>query len=78
MKFLLLILMFNVSTLLAAEVEGKINIMTEVYPPYNMQVDGKLKGISVEILDVMLERMELDQNSSDVILTNWSRAYSMP
>lgn len=77
MKILLLILMFNVSTLLAAADEGKINIMTEVYPPYNMQVNGKLKGISVEILDLMLERMKLDQNSSDVMLTNWSRAYSM-
>jgi len=74
MKLLILILAFNVTALFAAD---KINIMTEVYPPYNMEVNGELKGISVEILDAMLDHMKLDQNSSDVVLTNWSRAYSL-
>lgn len=77
MKFLLLLLLINATTLMAANVQNKINILTEVYPPYNMQVNGKLEGISVEILDAMLDHMNLDQKSSDVVLTNWSRAYSM-
>ncbi len=61
----------------AADNDTKITMMTEVYPPYNMQVDGRLEGISVDILEGILKILETGQTRDDVILTNWSRAYSM-
>ncbi len=56
---------------------SKITIMTEVYPPYNMKVDGQLKGISVDVLEAMLKLLNTGQTKDDFILSNWSRAYSM-
>ena len=61
----------------AEENYAKIIMMTEVYPPYNMEVDGRLQGITVDILEAMLEILDTGQTREDFILTNWSRAYSM-
>ncbi|MCK5070500.1 MAG: ABC transporter substrate-binding protein [Desulfocapsa sp.] len=56
---------------------GKITMLTEVYPPYNMEVDGKLQGITVDVLEAMLAILNTGQTRADFVLTNWSRAYSM-
>ncbi len=56
---------------------SKITMMTEIYPPYNMKVDGQLQGIAVDILEEMLKVIGTGQDRNDFILTNWSRAYSM-
>jgi len=53
-----------------------IKMMTENYPPYNMEVDGKLQGLSVEILDAILKSMKSKKNIYDVELLSWSKAYS--
>jgi len=57
--------------------DEKVAIYTEHYPPFNMKIDGKLTGISIEILDAMLKQMGSKQNLNDVKLTNWSRAYTL-
>jgi len=61
----------------AGDNPAKITMLTEVYPPYNMEVDGKLQGITVDILEAMLAILNTGQTREDFILTNWSRAYSM-
>jgi len=61
----------------AGDNPAKITMLTEVYPPYNMEVDGKLQGITVDILEAMLAILNTGQTRKDFILTNWSRAYSM-
>ena len=53
-----------------------IKMMTENYPPYNMEVDGKLTGLSVEVLEAMLKQMNSKKNIFDVELLSWSKAYS--
>ncbi len=73
--FMLIFIVFS-STAYAAESSVKITMMTESYPPFNMKIDGKLQGIGVDVLQAMLEVMNSDQTINDVILTNWSRAYS--
>lgn len=55
----------------------EIDIYTEHYPPYNMKKDGKLTGLSVEILEAMIPYLDTKQTINDVKLTNWSRAYSI-
>jgi len=53
-----------------------IKMKTENYPPYSMEVDGELQGLSVDILESMLQQMGSIKNKSDVELTSWSDAYS--
>jgi polar amino acid transport system substrate-binding protein len=40
--------------------------ITEQFPPFNFQEDGILKGISVDLMDRMLNRMDMDLNRSSV------------
>jgi len=54
-----------------------IDIYTEHYPPHNMKIDGKLTGLSVEILDAMFRQMKFPNTIDDIKLTNWSRAYTI-
>jgi len=53
-----------------------ITIMTENYPPYNMESNGKLKGISVDIVVEILKDIKSNQSLDDIKMTTWSRAYS--
>lgn len=73
-KFILLFLTLIIA--LQAN-QNKIDIYTEHYPPYNMSIDQKLSGLSVEILEAMFPFIEIKHNIDDILLTNWSRAYSI-
>lgn len=66
-----------ITSCLYASDNQSVKIFTEHYPPYNMQSQGKLTGLSVEILDAMLKQMKSKQSLEDIKLTNWSRAYSI-
>jgi polar amino acid transport system substrate-binding protein len=67
--------LFSVSSF--AVKDDKVSIYTEHYPPFNMKIDGKLTGLSIEVLDAMLKKMGSKQSLDDVKLTNWSRAYTL-
>ncbi len=69
--------LFGILLLLVNLQAQKIDMYTEHYPPYNMKQNGKLHGLSIEILDAMLKHMKSSQSIKDVKLTNWSRAYSI-
>ena len=53
-----------------------IVMMTENYPPYNMEYNGKLSGISVDIVAEILKEINSNQTINDIKMTTWSRAYS--
>ena len=55
MKKIFIILLFLSSTtfIMASE----IKMMTENYPPYNMEFEGELQGVSIDILEEMLKQM---------------------
>lgn len=79
MKFVkfLLACSFFAETLFANDID-KITIMTEEYPPYNLTENGELKGLSVEILDLMLDKVgSKQQTSKDVKVLPWARSYSL-
>lgn len=42
--------------------------ITEQFPPFNYQEDGKLQGISVDLLEKMLGHMNTTLNRSDIKL----------
>ena len=49
-------------------------IMTEVYPPYNYLEEGKITGISTEIMREILKRID---HPDDIKLFSWSRGYNL-
>lgn len=64
--------------LLATLFGGEVKMFTEHYPPYNMKTeDGKLSGLSIELLEAMLKMMQSKQSIDDVVLANWARSYEM-
>ncbi len=34
----------------------QIQFITEEYPPYNFKKDGKLQGVSIEVVNLMLKK----------------------
>jgi len=74
MKFFLVTIML-LSSIVSLQAND-IKMMTENYPPYNMEVDGELQGLSIDILDAMLKQMKSKKNRYDIELLSWSKAYS--
>jgi polar amino acid transport system substrate-binding protein len=52
-----------------------LTFITEQYPPYNFQEDGKLQGISVDLIEKIWERMDVDLNRSTIKLLPWTEGY---
>lgn len=53
---------------------GPIRIVTEELPPYNMTRDGKLTGMSTEVVQAVLEEVNL---KADIQSMPWARAYDL-
>ena len=47
--------------------------MTEEYPPFNFEVNGELKGITIDILKLMW--MEMGVKEQEIKLYPWARGY---
>ncbi len=74
--FKILIFLSIVNIWLYANSNIKLNITTENYPPFNFIDDNNtLQGISVEILELILKRMDLNITKKDIKLLPWARAY---
>ena len=56
---------------------AELNYITESFPPYNFKEDNKITGISVEILEEMLKRMNVKKNRNNFKVLPWSRGYRM-
>jgi polar amino acid transport system substrate-binding protein len=52
-----------------------LTYITEQFPPYNFQMDGKLQGISVDLLEEVWERMGVGLNRSVIELLPWAEGY---
>ena len=50
-------------------------IMTEQYPPHNFQVDGELRGISADIMTLMLSKLGSKLSRKDIEVLPWARGY---
>jgi len=51
--------------------------ITEQFPPFSYQEDGKLQGISVDLLEKMLGHMNMTLNKSEINLLPWDQGYQM-
>lgn len=77
--FLITILIFSLlrSFAAAGETLPKLNIVTESWRPYQYTEMGQLKGLSVDLLEKMLERSGSSQNREDFMVLPWIRAYKI-
>ena len=56
----------------SADPHLELKIVTENFPPYNFEVEGKAHGMSSEVVNAMLEHANL---KADVEFYPWPRAY---
>ena len=63
------------STSLLSNPLNKITFMTENYPPYNFTQEGKVQGIAVDLMLLMLKRLNTTHTRSDIRILPWARAY---
>ncbi len=75
-RFLIIssIAVFNVSTM-SAQTIPQFTIMTEQWIPYQFVEDGKIQGLAVDCLVLMLERVGSSQNRNDINIVPWARGY---
>jgi polar amino acid transport system substrate-binding protein len=52
-----------------------LTYITEQFPPFNFKEDGKLQGISVDLLEIAWQRMGEDLNRSVIRLLSWTDGY---
>lgn len=50
-------------------------IMTEQSPPYNFKENGKIQGISVDLLEAIFKKMEVRLTRNDMRMTTWMEEY---
>jgi polar amino acid transport system substrate-binding protein len=72
-----MILLGAIFTSLFSSDINKLRIYTENYPPYNMETNGQLKGMSVDVLNAMLKQMKSTLSIKKVKLTPWARGYKI-
>jgi len=54
-----------------------LTFVTEEYPPVNFQQDGRLQGISVDMLEAMLISVNAESRREDIQYLPWARGYEM-
>ncbi|MHB8117894.1 MAG: substrate-binding periplasmic protein [Methanothrix sp.] len=54
-----------------------LTYIIEQAPPLNFQEDGKLQGISVDLVEKIWERMGVDLNRSIIKIMPWTEGYQM-
>ncbi len=53
----------------------EFKIMTEEWEPYNFKKDGIARGLSVDMLVLMLDRVGSTQSRDDIEILPWARGY---
>jgi polar amino acid transport system substrate-binding protein len=72
----LIISIFIFHSFALAQTADDILYITEDYPPFNFEEDGKLKGISVDLMVLMLQKLNSKLSRDDIKLHPWARGYS--
>ena len=65
---------FCLSAMVMSAQAENFEIMTEEYPPFNYTEDGKLTGLSSEVMVELLKRMG---HPEDIKVVPWSRGYNL-
>lgn len=52
-----------------------LTYITELFPPFNFEKDGKLQGISIELLEAVWQKMGADLDESAIMLLPWNEGF---
>jgi polar amino acid transport system substrate-binding protein len=63
--------------LVFAQSVDDIVFMTENYPPFNFEKDGKLQGIATDLMVLILKKLDSKQTREDIRLLPWARGYRL-
>ena len=74
-KLSLTIIIFFSASIAIGESLPKFQIMTEPWIPYQFEENGEIKGISVDLLVLILNRVGSKQNRKDIKMYPWARGY---
>jgi polar amino acid transport system substrate-binding protein len=62
----------------SANTEPTVRVLTEEYPPYNFTQDGKLTGLSTEVVQAVIKEVQKDVPlKSSFTSMPWARAYDL-
>ena len=67
----------GVASLSPAQTIDDIILMSEQFPPYNFEQDGKLQGIAIDVVARILEQLHSKQRREDIQILPWSRSYQL-
>ncbi|AZZ91955.1 transporter substrate-binding domain-containing protein [Hahella sp. KA22] len=73
----LVALMLGASLCRADDTIEKLTFMTEDYPPFNYVQDDKLKGFSVDLLELILKKLGSKKTRKDIQVHPWARSYRL-
>lgn len=72
LRLLCIFLLSLASSLVRADSHFELKIVTENFPPYNFQLEGRAHGVSSEVVQAMLRHANLE---TDIQFYPWPRAY---
>ena len=72
-----LILILGFSASIFAQSDKNIKFMTENYPPFNFKENGKLQGISVDLITTIMKKIEPNFTQERIKLLPWARGYKI-
>ena len=73
--FVVVVGMLCAGTLSFAQDMPKFKIMTEPWSPWQVENNGKVEGVAVDLLVLMLERVGSAQGRGDIKMYPWARGY---
>lgn len=68
-------IIFSFSLFLCAQ--SNLTFMTEAYPPYNYQENGKLQGIAIDMMSFAFKEIDSNLSVDDIKLMPWARSYNL-
>jgi polar amino acid transport system substrate-binding protein len=71
---MLILVILAAPTPIAAQEPPSLTVVTEEFAPYNYTEDGRLTGISTEVVEAIIERAGLH---ATIAVYPWARAYNM-
>lgn len=75
LKKILISILLIINTWVYSQTLPKFTITTEHWKPFQYIENGEKKGISVDIMDSMLQYLDSEQTSKDINFFPWARAY---
>jgi len=60
----------------SAQTVDDLILMTENFPPYNFEENGRLQGVFVDVMVLMLERLDSRLTRKEIRLLPWASAYN--